>query len=57
MTAGVNTCVFFVLVQWSKTLDFKLLEGENVLCDLRSLEYTICNLQKVNIIPLALFCS
>lgn len=48
--------MFFILVQWSKTLDFKLLEGEYVLRDLRSLEYTICNLQKVNMIPLVLFC-
>ena len=49
--------MFFVLVQWSKTPDFKLLEGEYVLRDLRFLEYTICNLQKVNMIPLALLCS
>lgn len=33
-------------IQWSKSSDFKLLEGEYVLRDLRSLEYTICNLQK-----------
>ena len=39
--------VLLFVVQWSKFLDFRLLEGEYVLYDLRSLEYTICNLQKV----------
>lgn len=33
-------------IQWSKTPEFKLLEEEYVLHDLRSLEYTICNLKK-----------
>lgn len=33
-------------IQWSKSPDFKLLEGEYVLRDVRSLEYTVCNLQK-----------
>ena len=39
---------FTVLVQWSKSPDFWLLEGEYVLRDVRSLEYTICHLQKVS---------
>ena len=47
-------CIF-VLVQWSKTPDFKLAEEEYVLHDLRSLEYTICNLKKVNITLLLLY--
>ncbi|CAH3157223.1 unnamed protein product [Porites lobata] len=33
-------------IQWSKSPDFWLLEGEYVLRDVRSLEYTICHLQK-----------
>lgn len=33
-------------IQWSKFPDFKIMEGEYVHHDLRSQEYTICNLQK-----------
>ena len=43
----VVLAVLLFIVQWSKFLDFRLLEGEYILYDLRSLEYTICNLQKV----------
>lgn len=33
-------------IQWSKSPNFVLLDGEHILRDLKSLEYTICNLQK-----------
>ena len=46
---------FTVLVQWSKSPDFWLLEGEYVLRDVRSLEYTICHLQKVSAFQLVIF--